>query len=415
MAKVTAAMWPSKLGPDGTAPVYVVIRHGRERAALATPIRVKPRDWNDRTGEVRKTAPDFHASNRYLAERREAATSALLLARLRGDPFPCRSAKEEVEREGGGDDFLAYCRDRLDHYRRRRQWGTHEVYRVVVEKLTDYVRRSTGRRELPVAAVTVRFLEGFQTYLVETHGNGASTVAKNLSTIRTMYYAAIRAGIASQADNPFFRLPLPSSEPSRKRPLTVDEIWRLEDASFARRRMTDARNAFVFAFYEGGVRISDVLQLTTDNVYAEGSVWRVAYEAEKTGKASYMFPLWPSAERILRSYGWPDLPPGRYLFPFLPARVRRGSEEAFVEIKRKTALVNKNLRLVREACGIGVPLTTHIARHTFSHYLDELGWSVQQIQELLRHHDSAETEGYLRSMRTDGFDDRLRPAFTRPR
>ncbi len=41
-----------------------------------------------------------------------------------------------------------------------------------------------------------------------------------------------------------------------------------------------------------------------------------------------------------------DLNPDRYIVPLMPAKVRPGSQEAFEEIKEKTAIVNKNLRFV---------------------------------------------------------------------
>ena len=80
---------------------------------------------------------------------------------------------------------------------------------------------------------------------------------KNLATIRTVLYQAIREDLFPQAENPFFKFKLSGGKRKVRRPLSIDEIHRLEDAELSGRQ-NDARNAFVFAFYEGGVRISDV-------------------------------------------------------------------------------------------------------------------------------------------------------------
>jgi len=56
--------------------------------------------------------------------------------------------------------------------------------------------------------LTVSFLEGFRTYLIGHCGNGKNTVHKNLASIRTILYSAIREGRFPQENNPFFQIRL---------------------------------------------------------------------------------------------------------------------------------------------------------------------------------------------------------------
>ena len=48
----------------GKAPLYVVARRQDARAELSTGITLRPRDWNDKAGKVRKTHPQHVRLNR---------------------------------------------------------------------------------------------------------------------------------------------------------------------------------------------------------------------------------------------------------------------------------------------------------------------------------------------------------------
>ena len=68
MPTVSLRVWPSKREPDGKCPVYLVFSHRGERAVMSLPVRLRPSEWNDRTGEVRKSSGLHRQINQYLTE-----------------------------------------------------------------------------------------------------------------------------------------------------------------------------------------------------------------------------------------------------------------------------------------------------------------------------------------------------------
>jgi len=115
----------------------------------------------------------------------------------------------------------------------------------------------------------------------------------------------------------------------------------------------------------------------------------------------------------LRFYGWPNIGPNEYIFPILPKHIRPRTEEAFRERKKKTALINKYLKVLAKECEIETRLTTHMARHSWAAFMDENNLPIQRIQQTLAHKDSKTTQVYLQNLRSGMFDDELIRVLTR--
>ena len=415
MARVRIVPWSSKKSLDATVPLYLVIRHKNQRSTLSLPIRIKEKDWNASRMEIRKTHPDHYRLNLRLTEILRNARVALQDSLLENASISPHRIKDLIRSKDGDStgDFFSFYEQQLETYRSRRQWATFEAYRVALNKLKDYTRQSTGRASLDFDQLNVTFIEGFRTYLIGHCKNSKNTVHKNLASVRTILYTAIRVGRFEQERNPFFQIRLEKEKRTKNKSIEIEDIWKIEDADLGRGRINDVRNCFLFAFYSGGMRVSDILQLQVCDIVQRRGVWRVEYEMEKTGVESFSMPLLKIPESILMFYGWPNVAPGHYIFPLLPQHVKRGTREAFDMIKTKTALLNKYLKLIQKACDIETNLTTHVARHALSHHLDRHGLEMGSIQQVLNHGDRTTTEAYLKRMRSGGFDDVLVAALER--
>ena len=415
MAKISIVPWTSKKTRDGTVPLYLVIHHKKERSTIALPIRIKAKDWNPVQKEIRKSNRHHARLNPYLKSMVMRAEDALLDAIVRGDELSTESIKRAVKGtpEPDAHDFLEDFERRIQEFRDRGQHGSVDAYSPVFSKLRDYTYQRTGRRELPYEELTVSFLRGFDTYLVKTHGNSVNTVTKNLGYVRSVLYIAIREGRFPQDRNPFFNMTL-KSQRAEKAKLTIEEIWALEDTEFNDSPLNDARNYFVFAFYAAGMRVSDVIFLSGSDVERVGDAWRLSYTMIKTGKASYPMILVPAAEKILRYYGWPGTRPDEYIFPIMPAEIQPGTREGFVARKRATATLNRLLKEVGRQSGIHTPITTHMARHSWTYHLDRNNIPVQRISDTLAHEDLKTTQAYVKKVRSSEVDDELTKILARP-
>ncbi len=408
MAKVSIVQLKARKRSDGTVPLYLVIRNKKERSTVALEFSLHPRHWNGKRHEVRKSYLEHRKLNEHLRRVTERAESAVLDILLRDGKLTTRAVKEAMQ-QGSGEtapDFLSYFENRIAEFRDRGQHGSVDAYKPVLAKLRDYTKRTTHGSTLAFDELTVAFLRGFHTYLRKVHDNGQNTITKNLGYIRTVLYTAIREGLFPQEKNPFFQLRLNSKRASSSR-LTIEEIWRLEDLVLEPGLLNDVRNYFIFAFYAAGMRISDVIQLVGDHIRLVGGIYRIEYTMAKTSDPSFSMPLLPKAEEILRFYGWPNVSREEYVFPIMPQHIRRGTEEAFMERKRKTALLNKYLKELAKLCDIDIRLTTHVARHSWAAYMDDNNLPIQRIQQTLSHKDTKTTQVYLHSLRSGMFDEEL--------
>jgi integrase len=149
---------------------------------------------------------------------------------------------------------------------------------------------------------------------------------------------------------------------------------------------------FVFAAYAGGLRVSDVLQLTWDNYDGEN-----IHVAVKKTKAQLSFMLPDRAKEIVAKYRPAEPNPTDFIFPMLPADIKRDDPyELDLEISRATAYINKNIDLVAKKVNLTKHVSFHISRHTFATRALTKGISIDKVSKILGHADISETQIYAK-------------------
>src|SRR5690606_23605434 len=83
--------------------------------------------------------------------------------------------------------------------------------------------------------------------------------------------------------------------------LTFEQVGKLEALDLPPGPARDVRDWFVFAFYAGGMRFSDVCLLRWEHVDTSGEVWRVRWRQRKTGDP-HSLPVLPAARAILEAW-----------------------------------------------------------------------------------------------------------------
>ena len=213
--RVSVSLFASDARDDGTAPVYLTVRHSGKRALLplahyGVP-NLRPRDWKARTSSVRKTAPHADVVGARIAECLSTAEHVAVVV----SPAPALVVRDAVrdrldedfglgapepEVEDAEPCFLAFCRDQVAGYAARGQVGTHDQYRAVVDKLEAYVSApSSGAADtLLCKEVTAAIVRGFCAWLLAPEpagrGNSANTARKAVTTLRTFWTRAAREG-----------------------------------------------------------------------------------------------------------------------------------------------------------------------------------------------------------------------------
>lgn len=418
---------PDKVGPDGRAPLFLAVRHGGLKRMVALGVRVRPRDWNAGRHEVRKGEPESARLNEFVGQTVAAGRSALLdlqaahelvtadalAAGVRARLAPARPPPEPA-------DFLSFYRSIVRGYHDHGQVSTAKAHGSALNRLDAFTGGRLTFDQLVPALVQAW---GRRMAAPAPHGDGLKQnyVRKLLTSVRTACRQAIRAGDAPAGwVDPFERLKgdaLLHTERVEKGRLTEREIQAFADADAEPGSLVEAvRDAFVLAFYAGGIRFGDIALLRWSDVAldADGLPVRIGYRAEKTKKPTSV-PVVSEAADVLARYAGRAAADG-FVFPFLDGYDLSTPAKRRQAVSTRNAYANKALKKLARRAGLPDPaaVTFHVARHSLAAHLLDSGLGAHAIKEVLRHSSVQVTERYLGGFDRGVLDEAYRDAFGGP-
>jgi site-specific recombinase XerD len=157
--------------------------------------------------------------------------------------------------------------------------------------------------------------------------------------------------------------------------LSGSEIERLLSAA------SDIKHRAIFTLlYGGGLRISELLALTTADIDSQRMVIHVR---DTKTRHDRIVPLSPRMLQTLRAYWRARRPTGPWLFP------GRAPDSQMTRVG-----VSEAMRNCARAAGISKRVHPHILRHAFATHLLELGTDLRTVQILLGHRSLSSTTRY---------------------
>jgi integrase len=295
--------------------------------------------------------------------------------------------------------FIEYGTHLANTLEENNHFGNSKKYKTVIAKLSAF-RKS---EDMHFDEITPKLLAAFETYLIKL-GNGVNTINGNFRTIRAIFYKAVEKGIADQSKNPFFTFKLKLSNSNKDR-LSLEEITKIEELELDHVKLIyHVRNAFLFAFYNAGIRISDLLMLTWGNIQNG----RLVYKMYKTNKI-HSLRLLEKPKSILDEYKDSS---DSYIFPFFSDKFDY-SDPLFLhkQIESRTTLINKYLKQIATKAEITKNITTHTARHSFADIARQKTDNIYNLSKTLGHSSLKVTEAYLASFDEKAVDDTLDSMF----
>lgn len=240
----------------------------------------------------------------------------------------------------------------------------------------DLSRFAAHCGDIPLAGVTRTQV---QDWLVDGHAAGlkATTLARRLSALSSMFDAAVQAGLCRANVAAGVRPPkrpkrLPGTMPAEQTAALLKETG----------RTSEARNlALLAVMYGCGLRVSEVTGLNLNDVDLRAMELRVLGK----GRKMRIVPLPETAARLLQQY--------------IAERGRLPGEEQAVFLNRSgkrltTRSVQRMLKQRALLAGADMSVTPHRLRHSFATHLLAGGVDLRAIQELLGHASLATTERY---------------------
>ena len=347
---------------------------------------------------IRENHSEHAKINSYIEQKIGQAKDIVAEMEKEGKPLTVQNVKAKLH-ESKLNDFYKFADTHIQELKKSNQIGTHKKYSAIIASIKEFHNGSS----LMFEEITPQFLGKYQAHLIK-EGKQQTTIHGYFAKIRALFNKAISTGLIDHDTNPFLVFKLKQGKPSKDR-LTETEIETIENLDLTEGSLIwHVRNAFLFSFYNAGVRISDILMMTWDNIQNG----RLVYKMYKTSKPHSLI-LKEKPLAILELYKDSE---ESYIFPFLSDRYDY-SNAMFLhnQIGSKTALINSYLKDIAEKAGIKKNVTTHTARHSFADIARKKTDNLYNLSKALGHSSVKVTEAYLASFDEEAVDDTLNKMF----
>jgi site-specific recombinase XerD len=412
-AKTTCRFWlrSDRLNQDGTAPVHLVYQIKGQRKYYAVPeVKLFPLNWDadqqravflDKKKLQGIKVPDgsrlltLHEVNEInealdgiltrvraieyeYSEKGQAVSVQMVVDRLKDGKRV--EAKEEAPKSFLFDFLDKYISD----HSATREPGSLAVYRSLKNHLQAF-QEAKGVR-VGFESIDYSFFQAFQSFLIEKRNLNNTTVAKQLSTVKTFLNYARVQGIEVSDRFKDFKIKRDSLEVIA---LTSEEFETLYQMDLsANKRLDQVRDIFCFACATG-LRYSDLDQLKREHI--KGT--EIKLTVKKT-KDPLTIPLNIYSASILKKYSKLDQP--------LPM-ISNQKLNAYVKELCQVAGIDEQIEIVRyrgvkreahtypkyELIGV------HCGRKTFATLSLEKGMSAEEVMSITGHKDYKSFKRYV--------------------
>lgn len=219
--------------------------------------------------------------------------------------------------------------------------------------------------------------------LLSEMGLSATSLARNLSSLRAFYRFMIGEDLidhdpTTQVEHPKIPRRLPSV-------LSYKEVQQIMAVPDTKNRLGLRNRSMLETMYASGLRVSELLNLTVDQVYFEQQILRVFGKGRKER-------LVPVSEEALR---WIH----QYIDRARPSLDKRRRSEGVLYLNNRGQAMSrmgfwKMLKYCVDETTIRKEVHPHTLRHSFATHLLENGADLRAVQEMLGHVDISTTQIY---------------------
>lgn len=385
---------------DGTYQVIVRIRDGKQVREIGTGWKITEKHW--RKTEVASGHPDAIYINSRIAEIISEAKAFIAECQLKKRPIRLGLIGKANQSYSWNEYLLHRAKQYADKEmiimerkarRCDREFRVFNTPGLTFDTLLAEERagKKLSGTDLYMDDITPDLLRNFESFLVK-QDNGNNTRAKKFEFLGNWYEDAINDGKAIGQNH--FRKYHIQEKPVKKEKLTEGQVKAMEDLQLKPGPVNDARNLWLFSYYCKGNRFETCITCMR-NTISDG---RIFFHTNK-GEKHLSVKIHSRLQAIIDQYAGDS----HYLFPYL--KQLPAGRKAYVKvIESLNVVVNRNLKIVAKLAGINIPLTFHIARHTFAWHLKRKTDNIHAIQDALGHSESRTTEIYLQALDDEAID-----------
>lgn len=283
----------------------------------------------------------------------------------------------------------------IEKLEQENRFGTASSYRSSISSLIKFKRR------ISFSDITPEFLYNYENWFTEKGGK-LTTLGFYLRMLRAVINKAITENMFDIKAYPFGRNKyiIPTGK-GAKRSLDKEHLKKIfqympEENNYFEKRSLDF---WKFIYLANGINVMDIAFLKHSNIEAEC----IVFERRKTIRTSRSSPVKitiirsQEINKIINEWGSKKQGEDEYIFKIIDKNDE--AEVAWKKIKQFTAVTNDWMKKIGEKLGLPIPVTTYVARHSFSTMLLRSGAGIEFISESLGHTNISTTQSYL-----GGFD-----------
>ncbi len=377
----------SRTNKEGKYPLAIRITKNRKYSLVFLGQAIKKTEWDKNARKVKRNHKNSVRLNAFIAKRVSQINDELLAMEMQGDETTAQVVHKKIANRKSNNDFFSVAELYLEKLKTHGNRNQHDADKPRIQRVRDFIKSD----HLPLKNITVSFLDQFSAFLKGTRNVGKRTIMNHLVVIRTIYNMAIKNSLIDRKHYPFGKGKIQIQFPdSVKIGLTKEQVQGLEQLELlSHPKEHHARNIWLYSFYFAGMRASDVFRTRWSDI-VDG---RLHYQMGKNKKVlSLSFP--DKAFAIIEQYTEQKRSQDDFVFPEL--KPWKNSTDTYLlqqKISNAIKINNKYLKRIANKLNLPIPLTMHIARHTFGNIAgDKI--PIQMLQKLYRHSSVLTTIGY---------------------
>lgn len=378
--------------PDKEGTLFFQVIHNRVTRQIATGHKIFKREWNADKSEVILPGSE-PLRHDYLLSVKGALTANELkiksiIARLdkAGSDYSVEKVIDLFNEPKNDDDFIAFAQRLINRLKQVGKRQTADTYTTVLNSF----KRFRKEQDLPLDDVDSALVMEYETWLKE-NGICKNTVSFYMRNLRAIYNRAVEKELTTQRFP--FKHVYTGIDKTVKRAVPIKIIRQIKELDLTLSPLLDyARDLFMFSFYTRGMSFVDMSYLKKKDLQ-HGIL---TYRRQKTNQQLSIKWEQPMQD-IIDKYDTADSP---YLLPI----IRDMDRDKRRQYKNASHLVNNKLKKIGEQLGLGIPLTSYVARHTWASIAKSKNIPVSTTSEALGHDSETTTRIYLTSLDTSSVD-----------
>ena len=400
----------SKLGLQ-EGKLFIRIIHDRIPKNIRTPYAIFPHEWDDTN---RKLLLPENDNNRlaYLLDLQDRMNDDLkringIIRNLsRKTSYDVREISDAFVIKVDDNSLFAYAEELGRRLREEKRPRTARAYRTVANRL---IRFNAGRN-IRLTEIDSMMLQNFQEDM-RMNGRHFNTISFYMRNLRAIYNKAIKDGkIPARKENPFDGVFTGICD-SPRRALQIEDVVRLHtfrtkaeqrlspDADVGERRQQIQDGLyrtlmyFIFCCEARGMSFVDMIYLKKGDISED----KIQYMRKKTGQILTL-KITDDMRAVMDLFGSGDDSP--YVFPILDTT----KPDTRLQYESALRAQNKRLNKIGKVLSLSIPLTTHVARHTWATLAKWNNVEMSKISEGLGHNNIKTTVRYLDSFEESVMD-----------